>query len=189
MKTIMKTIVFCLEEPSAREMLKGLSPRIFHDKIAVRYIVFEGKQDMEKQIVKRLRNWKTPDTQFIVIRDQDAARCKDVKQRLKQLCAAANRPGAVVRIACHELESWYLGDLSAVEVGLKIKNLKKYERKAKYKNPDGMINPSRELQLLTKNKYQKVSGSRNIGPHLSISGNNSHSFHVLIKSLVGFAKM
>jgi len=158
----MKTIVFCLEEPSAREMLKGLWPRIFTDmnkKVVARFIVFQGKQDMEKQLVKRIRNWKTPDTQFIVIRDQDADRCENVKQRLNTLCKAANRPDAIVRMACHELESLYLGDLWAVEKGLKLRNLKKYERKAKYKNPDALVNPSKELERLTKNQYQKVSGS------------------------------
>jgi len=36
-------LVFLLEEPSTREMLKGLLPRFLPEIIMVRYIVFEGK--------------------------------------------------------------------------------------------------------------------------------------------------
>ncbi len=46
----MKSLVFFLEEPSARAMLEGLLPRLLPDGWLVRYIVFEGKQDLEKQL-------------------------------------------------------------------------------------------------------------------------------------------
>ncbi len=46
----MKTIVFFLEAPSAREMLVGVLPRILPEGIQVRYIVFQGKQDLEKNL-------------------------------------------------------------------------------------------------------------------------------------------
>ncbi len=75
----MKTLVFCLEEPSAKEMLKGVLPRILADDVTIRFIIFKGKQDLEKQLVKRLRSWLTPDTQFLMMRDQDAANCHEVK--------------------------------------------------------------------------------------------------------------
>jgi len=44
----MKTIVFFLEEPSAREMLEGVLPRILPENIQTRYLIFQGKQDLEK---------------------------------------------------------------------------------------------------------------------------------------------
>lgn len=37
------TVVFCLEEPSAREMLKGFLPRLFPGMTDVSYVVFEGE--------------------------------------------------------------------------------------------------------------------------------------------------
>ena len=46
----MKTIVFFLEEPSAREMLEGVLPRILPEEVKVRYLVFQGKQDLEKNL-------------------------------------------------------------------------------------------------------------------------------------------
>ena len=48
-------LVFVLEEPSAREMLKGLLPRVLPGAVQVRYVVFEGKHDLEKNIIRRLR--------------------------------------------------------------------------------------------------------------------------------------
>ena len=40
-----------------------------------------------------------------------------------------------------------------------------------------------ELEKITDNKYQKVSGSREIGKHLSFTDNNSHSFKVFINGI------
>jgi len=39
------------------------------------------------------------------------------------------------------------------------------------------------LEKLTKKKYQKVSGSREIGKHLSIQSNQSRSFQVFIQGV------
>ena len=49
----MNQVVFFLEERSAREMLKNLLPRILPDNVTIRYVVFEGKQDLEKQLEKK----------------------------------------------------------------------------------------------------------------------------------------
>ena len=75
-------LVFVLEEPLAREMLKGLLPRVLPDAVQVRYVVFEGKHDLEKNIIRRLRGWRAPNSVFVVLRDQDAADCRAVKREL-----------------------------------------------------------------------------------------------------------
>lgn len=177
--------MFFLEEPSAREMLKGLLPRMLPDIIAVRYVVFEGKQDLEKNIVRRLRGWRAPNTVFVVLRDQDAGACLAVKQELVGKCREAGKPDAVVRIACRELESWYFGDLTAVESGLGIANLARYGNRRQYRTPDEIHSPAVELFKITRNVYQKVSGSRAIGPQLSLDRNKSHSFRVFIEGVQG----
>ncbi len=56
------SLVFFLEEPSVREMLKGLLPRVVPHVTTVTYIVFEGKQDLDKNVVRRLRGWRAPKT-------------------------------------------------------------------------------------------------------------------------------
>lgn len=176
----MTQLVLFLEEPSAREMLAGLLPRLLPPGIAFRSVVFEGKQDLENRLPGKLRGWQAPDTLFVVLRDKDQGDCIQIKDRLIQICRGAGRPETLVRIACHELESWYLGDLTAVERGLAINGLARHQGNAKYKNPDRLANPVQELQRLTGNQYQKVAGSRDIGPHLALDRNSSHSFSVFI---------
>lgn len=177
--------MFFLEEPSAREMLKGLLPRMLPDIVAVRYIVFEGKQDLEKNIVRRLRGWRAPNTTFVVLRDQDAGVCLAVMQGLVGKCREAGKPDAVVRIACRELESWYFGDLAAVERGLGIPNLVRYGNRRQYRTPDDIHSPAVELSKITRNVYQKVAGSRAIGPQLSLGRNRSHSFRIFVEGVQG----
>ena len=179
----MRTLVFFLEEPSAREMLKGLLPRLLPPDVEPRFVVFEGKQDLEKQLVKKLRGWLQPDSLFVVLRDQDASDCRLIKAGLTKMCRKAGRPRALVRIACRELESWYLGDLAAVERALDVKGLAAHQAGRKFRDPDSATSPSHLLRQATSNAYQKVSGSRAIGPELSFEGNRSKSFQVFVSGL------
>ena len=181
----MNQLVFFLEEPSAREMLKNFLPRILPelDNIAVRYVVFEGKQDLENQLAKKLRGWRVPNSRFVVMRDKDQADCTEVKRCLVSICRDAGKPDVLVRIPCHELESWYLGDLNAVEQGLQIPGLARQQERAKYRRPDRIANPVQELRRLTNERYQKIAGSRDIGLHLSPDANRSHSFTVFVSGL------
>jgi len=176
-------LVCLLEEPSAKEMLEGVLPRLLDEGITVKYIVFEGKQDLERNIEKRLKFWKQPNSCFLVMRDKDSGNCRVIKNNLLAKIKKSGK-NAVIRIACHELESFYLGDLSAVEKGLKINGLAKLQSKSKFRKPDKLSNPSEELYKLTEKKYQKVAGSRAIAPHLKIDGTNkSHSFNILLPSI------
>lgn len=53
-------------------MLEGVLPRLLPEHITTRYMVFEGKQDLHKQHVKKaLRLWQGDDALFVVMRDQD----------------------------------------------------------------------------------------------------------------------
>ena len=51
----MTCLVFFLEEKSAEIMLEGILPQILPEGIGYRCVVFEGKQDLEKRLPKRLR--------------------------------------------------------------------------------------------------------------------------------------
>jgi hypothetical protein len=117
------------------------------------------------------------------MRDQDSSDCHVVKKRLVELCTQATKGEAMVRVACHEMESFYLGDLAAVEKGLSMNGLSAKQNKRKYRNPDNLGNPSEELVKITKGEYQKVSGSRAIEPHLDLVNNRSHSFNVLLTGI------
>lgn len=179
----MKRLVFFLEEPSAKAMLEGLLPRILPTDVIPIFIVFEGKQDLERQLGRRLRCWCQPNSSFLVLRDQDSGPCMPIKEKLLGICRESGRDETVVRIACRELESWYFGDLAAVEAALGLDGLTHHSAKAKFRDPDRIMNPSTELHKLTNGKYQKVGGSRVIGPHLQPERNTSRSFQVLIEGI------
>ncbi len=181
----MKELVFLLEETSAKAMLESLLPRLLHPTIKPRILAFEGKQDLEKQLVRKMKNYINPHSRFIVMRDQDAAPdCLIIKARLLAKCVAADQQEkALVRIACRTLETFYLADLAAVEAGLKLNGLSKQQMQTKFRNPDYLQNPDIELQTLTRLRYQKISGSRAIGQHLDINNKRSNSFKNLITGI------
>lgn len=181
----MRELVFLLEEASAKAMLDGVLPRVLDAQIQTRMIVFEGKQDLEKQMVRRMRGYVNPRARFIVMRDQDSTPdCKIVKTKLLGLCEQAGRKSvSLVRLACRELESFYLADLQAVESALKISGLARHQNKARFRASDQVLSPSLEMSKITNNAYQKVSGSRQIGPHLEIENERSDSFRNLIAGI------
>ena len=181
----MRELVFFLEEESAKALLENLFPLRFapNCQFHPRFVVFEGKQDLEKQLEKKLRGYLNPHARFIVLRDQDTGDCRKIKRKLAALCAHARRPEAVVRIACRELEAFYLGDLRAVELGLGVPGLAAKQGRVKYRDPDRLHSPSRELAELTGYRYQKVAGSRAIAPHLDLGAPRSKSFHHLLNAI------
>ncbi len=94
----------------------------------------------------------------------------------------------LIRVACRELESFYLGDLKAAEEGLEISGLSKKQGRKKYRDPDRLSHPSEELRTLTSYAYSKVAGSRCIAPHLRIEANTSRSFRILIRGIWDFLR-
>jgi len=175
--------VFMLEEASAKALIEGLLPRLtLPDSLSARYIVFEGKQDLEKQLERKLRLYQNPDAHFIIVRDQDSGDCKVVKERLVAKCRVAHKAEARVRIACRELESWYLADLSAVSHAFDVPHIAMRQEERKYRNPDILESPSHELKRLVP-AYQKVSGSRAIAPCIDLDNVRSRSFHHFVASI------
>jgi hypothetical protein len=101
----MKELVFLLEGPSERALIEGIVSRISEATPVVRYIVFEGKQDLERQLLKKLKGYLNRDAVFIILRDQDSGNCLPIKERLEGICFQSGKRKAIVRIACRELES------------------------------------------------------------------------------------
>lgn len=178
-------LVFLLEEPSAKAMLESLLPRMLNPDTRFRCIPFEGKQDLEKQLTRKIRSYQNKAARFIVLRDQDSyPHCIQLKQRLLDLCRASGKADqCMVRIACTELETFYLADLSAVESALKIPGLARHQQSRKFRSPDALGSPSKELKALTKGRYEKVSGSRAIGQHLSLDNERSGSYRNLLTAI------
>lgn len=182
----MRTLVCLLEEQSAEKMLDVILPKILPAGFLTHIIPFDGKSDLDCNLERKLQAWADKNALFLVLRDQDSADCRKVKQKLwEKVLRAGKRNVCCVRIACSELESFYLGQLSAVEQGLDISGLSDKQNKSKYRDPDLLRNAKEELRKLTKFKYQPIAGSRAIAPHLSLVDgvNRSRSFNALLRGI------
>ena len=109
------TLVFLLEEPSAKHVLDILLPKLLSPEVSFFTISHRGKGDLRQSLPRKLRNWQTPETHFFVLHDQDTSDCEALKKELLDICRQAGRADTIVRIVCRELEAWYFGDLAAVE--------------------------------------------------------------------------
>jgi Domain of unknown function (DUF4276) len=179
----MKNVVFLLEEPSARDALLAWLPGWLPAGVRSHFIVFQGKQDLERQLVRRVRHWLLPNSHFVVMRDQDSGDCQLIKATLVQKCHDAGRPDAVVRVACRELESFFVGDWHAVAKAFDKPALARLVNQAKYRNPDRLGSPYEELVRHVPG-YQKRDGARRVAPLIDPARNTSASFHALRQAVV-----
>ena len=178
-------VVFMLEEPSMKAFLDTLLPKIDPglDFLTIKH---NGKNALKKSLPRKLAGWIDPDVKFIVVMDQDDADCKKVKSELEEICAPY-RHEVLIRIACHELESWYFGDLNAVEKAFNINNISTISRKRKYRNPDEIVNAKEEFRRIVPS-YQQVSGAETIANYMDCEKNSSVSFRVFVEGVQRFAR-
>ena len=180
----MLKLVLMVEEPSMEISLNNILPQIITDKeeFDFQVIPHSGKSDLEKSIPRKLRAWH----KFIIIRDQDNGDCIKIKEKLQKLCNENHRPDSIIRIVCQELESWFIGDLAAIEkaTGILIKN----KNKSKYRNPDKLGNPSEEIKKICLGEYSKIDKARKISKELSLKENRSHSYNIFISTIKNLTK-
>ena len=178
-------LIFLLEERSIRIVLEAILPKLIPEHIHYICIAHQGKQDLAKSIPTKIKAFQAnPDTKFIIVHDQDSHDCKKLKADLLQLCQSAGKPEAMIRIICHELESWFLGDLAATEkaYGLKPQSLSKKQNQAKFRDPDQLNSAKEELRKLV-SEYYPSTHSKAIAPYLSLYANKSHSFQVFLDGI------
>lgn len=182
-----KRLVFLLEEPSMKNLLMELLPRLFPGWVHQEHflcIPHEGKSDLDRSIPRKLAAWKTPGDQFIIVRDNDGAVCTDIKTHLINLCHAHGRPDTLVRLVCQELESWYIGDLSALALAFNDAKLASHRNQKKFIHPDTWQKPSVELKRIIPT-FQKGSAATLMGRYLAIDEqqNKSESFKFFIQGV------
>jgi hypothetical protein len=177
-------LVILLEEYSAKAFLDAYLPRILPEGISFITVPHQGKSDLEKSIPIKLRAWRTPDTRFVILRDQDQADCGDVKEGLLELCRQG-RKDALVRIACRTLEAWFLGDLDAVQASYPGSRASTFGRKARYRKPDSIIDPVDAIRKIVP-EFQKVDGARRLGKHVERERNISPSFETFVSGVLRY---
>ncbi len=185
-------IEFLLEEASIENVLHELLPKILPESYQLGVNCFlrphQGKSDLKKSIPKKMKvfsNFHEP-VKVVILHDQDSNDCIELKKSLTRLCEEHGTCPFLVRIVCRELESWYLGDLNAIEKAYPSFKADKYKRKRKYRIPDNLSASDEMSQILP--AFQKGLSSKKIAPFLSLERNTSKSFEVFITGVKEFLK-
>ena len=178
----MTKLVFLVEEPSMAHLLNELLPRLFPS-LLFQCVPHEGKSDLEKSIPRKLRAWREPSVRFMVMRDQNSGDCRKVKAKLSERCKQGGRTDSLVRVVCRELEAWYIGDAGALTQAFPdvAKQIQGELRKKRFRNPDDVVRPAEALSALIP-EFQKRSGARSLGQHLSRQ-NRSRSYQVFLAGI------
>lgn len=178
-------LIFLLEEPSTKTVLEVILPQLIPDNISYICIAHQGKQDLAQSIPKKIKAFEfNPGTKFVIVHDQDSHDCKKLKADLLQLCKSSGKSEIIIRIICHELESWFLGDLTAIEKAYKLKqqSLSKKQNQKKFRNPDQLNSAKEELRKLV-SEYYPGTHSKKIARYLSLTENKSRSFQVFLDGI------
>jgi hypothetical protein len=177
-----------VEERSMEQFLRGLLPRILPDGFILDQNCFirphNGKSELKKKLpptVRAYRNYHRP-VRLLVIQDQDSNDCKRLKQELLTLVRENNDDlRCVIRIACRELENWYLGDLEAIEAVYPRSKASSLSEKTRYREPD-VLNGSEEMRRLSP-LFAKTDCARRIAVLMHPDRNRSHSFNQLVSGV------
>ncbi len=179
-------LIFMVEERSMKIVLDTILPKILPEDVDFITIAHSGKSDLEKSVPIKLKAWNQPECKFVIVRDQDTEDCIDVKNRLIDMTKGTGRE-VLIRIACRELEAWYFGDLEAVSKAYG-RDLTYLANKKKYRNPDMIHYPKKELRKFV-DKLQQLDGARRISKHMDIERNTSVSFQQLVAGIRKIMRM
>ncbi len=181
-------LVFLLEEPSMKNYLDQILPKIVPPNVEFQTVPHRGCWDLRLSISKKLRNWTEPNREirFVVVHDRDSKDCLELKRELRELCDAV-RPGVLIRIPCQELEAWYWGDLKAVSEAMG-RDITSYSKKKKYRIPDAIVDPKECLYKLFPT-MQQCHTAIEVGKHAHITENTSVSFCYFVQGVQNLCNM
>jgi hypothetical protein len=169
--------------------LEGVLPKILPDDFKYNENYFlrahEGKSDLQKSIPTKVRAFAKMGlpVAIVILQDKDSSDCKVLKKKLLDLCDIySNDLPILIRIVCNELESWYLGDMEALEQAYPRFKAKKYKNRAKYRIPDTIQNTAQELKSIIPD-FQKVKGAKLVSEFINIGKNRSESFRQFVLGL------
>ena len=166
-------------------LLDGLLPRLFPG-LSFQCVPHKGKRDLQRSIPRKLRAWREPGVRFAVILDNDGCDCEQLKAKLKQLCSQSGRSDTLIRIACQELEAWYLGEPAALADAFDKPDLQNLGRHTRFRDPDALRRPAVEIERLIP-EFRKRSAARDMARHLTRERNRSGSFRALMEGIEAMA--
>lgn len=193
----MARIEILTEEPSIRDVLEVILPKILSEKWVLEQNYFirphNGKSDLQKSIPRKVKVFSSyhEPAGVVIVHDQDSHDCKELKIKILELCksetSAENICPLLIRIACRELEAWYLGDMKAIQEAYPKFKAEQYAHKSKFRNPDNLNNTAEELEKIL-SEFQKGASARAIAPYLDTNpeNNKSESYGQFIKGILAF---
>ena len=175
----MSLVVF-VEEASMEATLNELIPKLELDGSQIQIVTHQGKTDLDASWRRKLPVWNTPNTRFLILRDNDGGDCIALKTSLEEVAENCGKADiATVRIVCQELEAWFLGDRMAL---VKAGYINEKRNPRELRDPDSHAKPSEILSRWKKGR-QKVAGAREIAKHMDPIENTSVSFGHAINSI------
>ena len=181
-----------VEEPSAREALVQLLPKILPSEHTFEVHAFRDKQELLREMPKRLQayaKWLPSDWRIVVLVDEDREDCRALKRRLVEAAEAAHLADRVLcRIVVEELEAWFFGDVDALRAVYPRLPSTLHRRRA-YRDPDAIAGGTWEAlhRLLLAHGYAaglvKTEAAKRIARHMDPDRNRSHSFQVFRRGL------
>lgn len=185
-------IIFLVEDYSMRKFLEGILPRLNLEAHQFEIKHHRGKEDLLSHLALIVPSLSKRAQQIIVIIDQDQQDCLTLKNKIKEKMAWSNCKYQI-RIACYELEAWFLGDFAAIAKCSPKFKASFFQDKKKYRDIDHIPKPSRVLEEIVpdwKERYgNKPQFAKEIASFISLEkqntekANRSHSFHVLLETL------
>lgn len=200
---------FLVEEPSTETALQNIVPKILGQDVSFAIHPHQGKSDLLKKLPNLFRGykaWLPENWRIVVLIDADAEDCRKLKAKLeeathnaglmtKSAAAAGCRFQVLNRLAIEELESWFWGDVEALNAAYPRVSLNLTKR-SKYRNPDAITGGTwealeRELQRVGyyPGGLAKVSAARKITAHMEPERNRSKSFQVFQQGLLELFKI
>jgi hypothetical protein len=177
------------EEPSIKNVFDSLLPQILPENVSFVVHPHQGKQDLEKALQSIVPSIsKIPYVKILITRDQDEDDCKILKNKLSAIVDKKCSCDYFVRIVCKELESWFLGDVQAIEKAYPRFEKQRYVDKPQFRNVDNVQKPSEYLKTILPNyasrkSLPKLETSKNIAAYMNIANNTSPSFNHTINAI------
>jgi Domain of unknown function (DUF4276) len=177
-------IVILVEEKSSAIVIQELVNRL-NLASRVRILKHDGLGDLQNSIPRKFAAEPSTETRFIILCDSDGQDCIKRKELLRNLVPKAMRPRTTIRIACEELEAWYLAQPNALARAGVLK--KRIPNKFQSNNPDNIRQPKEHLRRLAHDLGQ-IAMARKIGPHLNCDDRRSKSYFHFLSALHNAAK-
>lgn len=177
------------EEESAKILFEAILPKLLPEGVFFNVYKHQGKQDLERSLRTTLPSIsKIPGSRILITRDQDNADCKDIKSRINEIAFEFCHCPYLIRIVCHELESWFLGDLNAIKSVFPRFNPESYRNKAELRIIDKVVSPQEYLLKIIpeysgRAYLPKLETAEKISPYLDLANNNSASFNHSISGI------